>query len=147
MDDTVDATVQQCQDEVWTPTVCQILSIRTLLVRRVPQVYDMLALHQFQDCITTATPTTQAVSAHKERHDRGKDAKTSAFKTKWNTNRPLLELQRLEQDDHAHPGRKIEVETMFCTWCEPFHKNGSHQREGTPNVWVFPHGCQRFRIG
>ena len=60
----------------------------------------------------------------KERNEWVKGVKTSVFQTvtqsklnKSKTNHPWLDLRRVEEDDHAHPGRKIEVESMFCTWC------------------------------
>jgi hypothetical protein len=50
-------------------------------------------------------------------HDLGKGVpETSAYKSKLKTNGPWLELGRVEKDDHEHPGWKIEVEAMFCTW-------------------------------
>ena len=71
-------------------------------------VYDVLVPQQFQDSITTAQPTTQAVSvqkSHKESQDQGKGVKTSGFKSKWKANRPWLELRIVAQDDHEHPDR------------------------------------------
>jgi hypothetical protein len=84
---------------------------------------------------TTAPQTTQTVSARKMTlprscpgmtghdlapvmplHDRGKGVKTSAYKSKLKSNRPWLELRRIEKDDHEHPGWKLEGEAMFCTW-------------------------------
>ena len=75
--------MQQCQTAVWTQSVFQSISFQTLLVRRV-SVHDVLTPQQFQDSITTAATTTQAVSAqksHKERQVQGKGVKTSAFKS------------------------------------------------------------------
>ena len=69
-------------------------------------VYDVLVAQQFQDCITTAQPTTQAVSSpksHKERHGQGKGVKTSALKSKWKANLPWLNLRTVAHDDHGHP--------------------------------------------
>ena len=97
-----------------------VLSIHHIFSQQVPQ--------QFQDCITTAKPTTQEVSApksHKEWQVQGKRVKTSAFKPIWKSNRPWLELRRVEQDDHEHSCRKIKVEAMFCTWCELSHKHNT----------------------
>ena len=89
----------------------------------------------------TAPHTTQAVSARKmtvprsspgmtghdlapvmQGHDRGKGVKTSAYKSKLKTNRPWLELRRVEKDDHEPPGWKLKGEAMFCTGCELSHK-------------------------
>ena len=87
--------MQQCQKESWTRSVLQSHSIRTLLVRRV------LTTCWFLNHFKTALPLTH----------------------QWKTNRPWLEIRRVEQDDHEHPGWKIEVEAMFCTWCELSHTN------------------------
>jgi hypothetical protein len=57
--------------------------------------HDVLAPQQFQDSITTAPMTTQAVSTHKKHKERQvqvKGVKTSAFKITWKTNRPWLDL-------------------------------------------------------
>ncbi len=49
---------------------------------------------------------------------QGKGVKTSAFKPKWKTTRPWLELRThtlIEQDDHEHPGRsRGDVLHLVC---------------------------------
>ena len=81
-------------------------------------VYDVLVLQQFEDSITTAQPTTQAVSAqksHKESQDQGKGVKTSGFKSKWKPNRPWLELRIVVQDDHEQEGAYPKKRRVLLT--------------------------------
>jgi hypothetical protein len=73
-------------------------------------------------------------------HTLTDSVRTSVLKTKGKTNRPGLELRRVEQDDHEHSCRKIKVEAMFCTWCELSHKHKTERR--SPNVWVSSHPIQ-----
>ena len=40
-------------------------------------------------------------------------ADSSTISSIWKTFWPWLDLWGVEQDDHEHPGRKIEVEAMF----------------------------------
>jgi hypothetical protein len=61
-------------------------------------------------------------SAQKSYKEMQQSARTSDVSLQTqvedNTTRSWLEVRTKEQDDHKHPGRKIEVEAMFCTWCE-----------------------------
>jgi hypothetical protein len=75
----------------------------------------------------------------------GQGVKSSAFKSTWKTNRPWLDLRRVEQDDHEHPWpENKKVDAMSCTLCPVSYPTQTRPRVGL----VSPHsGCQTFRIG
>ena len=108
--------MQQCQDEVWTPTVCQSLSIRTLLVWRV------FMTCWFLNNSKTASPLPHRLHRRSVPKRAIKKGMTGA---RVSSRQPSLSGRliglgwssgplRAEHDDHQHPGLEIQLEAMFC---------------------------------
>ena len=99
---------QQTTNELQKTRVYQRESYDVILERGNIWGWTVLDPQQFQDCITTAQPTTQVTTqvvsvqkSHVERHDQDKGVKTSVFKRKWKVNRSWLELRTVEHDNFA----------------------------------------------